>query len=555
MNGRGVRPRSNIGVDSHYATKTNAVETGEVLDAGMKSPSRADDSAALLGASRVAIACGPARYPEHPPFSPDCAWPEYPFEPSMISGEENAVYTAVRESLRCLGLDAQRYGSPEWNPLGVLIRPGDTVVLKPNFVRDFRESSPDHADCTITHGAVLRAVVDYAFIALGGTGRIIVADAPQNDANFSAIQRIAGLEVLREFYRVGKRFEVEVYDLRPERALKIAGVIVGHEKLAGDPAGYVRVDLGAHSAFMEIEPLCDLLYGSEYDRRELCRHHRDGVHEYLISKTVLGADVVISIPKLKTHKKVGLTVNLKNLVGINGNKNWLPHHREGTPAQGGDQFATDDFIHQIENRAVARFKALFPILGPLRTLLAGPIKSAGTRLFGDTNGGTIRSGNWHGNDTTWRMVLDLNRILFYADANGMLHDRPVRRHFCIVDGIVAGEGNGPLDSSPRPAGIVLAGGNPVAVDLVCARLMGFDYERLPMLRRALEPHALPLTAFTFEDVVVRSPDSIHGQHLDGFDGPCLNFRPHFGWRGHIEICASGDPQTARGVGPANASGN
>jgi len=28
---------------------------------------------------------------------------------------------------------------------------------------------------------------------------------------------------------------------------------------------------------------------------------------------VLKADCVISVPKLKTHKKVGLTVNLKNL--------------------------------------------------------------------------------------------------------------------------------------------------------------------------------------------------------------------------------------------------
>jgi hypothetical protein len=35
---------------------------------------------------------------------------------------------------------------------------------------------------------------------------------------------------------------------------------------------------------------------------------------------------------------VGMTCALKNLVGINANKNWLPHHTEGTPEQGGDQF-------------------------------------------------------------------------------------------------------------------------------------------------------------------------------------------------------------------------
>ena len=34
--------------------------------------------------------------------------------------------------------------------------------------------------------------------------------------------------------------------------------------------------------------------------------------------------VLINIPKLKTHKKVGLTVALKNLVGTTPRTNWLP---------------------------------------------------------------------------------------------------------------------------------------------------------------------------------------------------------------------------------------
>ncbi len=40
-----------------------------------------------------------------------------------------------------------------------------------------------------------------------------------------------------------------------------------------------------------------------------------------MSKSPLVADVFINLPKLKTHKKCGLTVNLKSLVGINANKN------------------------------------------------------------------------------------------------------------------------------------------------------------------------------------------------------------------------------------------
>src|SRR5262249_2514797 len=149
----------------------------------------------------------------------------------------------------------------------------------------------------------------------------------------------------------------------------------------------------------------------------------------------------------------------------------------------------------------AAFKRVFPLLGPMRRPIAGPLKALGKRIFGATNpdeeGGdcTIRSGNWHGNDTVWRMVHDLNRILLYSDDEGNMEGHPVRGFFSFVDGIVGGEGNGPLDASPREAGVVIAGANAVAVDLACARLMGFDGEKIPMLRRALENHAFPLGGF------------------------------------------------------------
>jgi uncharacterized protein (DUF362 family) len=447
----------------------------------------------------------------------------------------NQVYRAVRESLRLLALDAARDGAADWDPLGGVIHPGDTVVVKPNFVREFRESSPEHADCLITHGAIIRAVLDYALIALSGRGRLIVADAPHNDADFEALKRITGIDAIAEFYRRHLGFEIEVHDLRSEMAFKRDGVIVGHRSLPGDPAGYTKVDLGTQSAFAEVADLCHLLYGSEYQRDEVVRHHTGGVHEYLIARTVLEADCVISLPKLKTHKKTGLTVNLKNLVGINGNKNWLPHHREGTPAQGGDQFRDSGWLQRVERATVAGFKRVFPILGPMRRAVAGPAKAVGTRVFGGTNDGTVRSGNWHGNDTTWRTALDLNRILFYADTEGRLHHNPVRRFFSVVDGIVAGEGNGPLDPRPKAAGVVLAGGNPVAVDMVCARLMGFDYRRLPILSRALESHPLPIASWQPEDIVARSDNKAFDRRLIDYLGPMFAFEPHFGWKGHVEL--------------------
>jgi uncharacterized protein (DUF362 family) len=487
-----------------------------------------------VAASSAVIATGYAGYPSASPYSPATRFPEYPFGEAGLGKGANPAYAGVRDALRLLGLDAEHYGRGEWNPLGEIVQPGETVVLKPNFVRDFRETQPGHGDCLITHGAVIRAVLDYVYIALKNQGRIVIADAPQNDADFGAVSAIAGLDDIREFYQHRAGLKVEVYDLRPECAKKIDGVIVGHERLPGDPAGYVKVDLGGFSAFAEVNHLCHLLYGAEYDTGELHRHHHDDVHEYLVSKTVLAADCVINLPKLKTHKKTGLTACMKNLVGINGNKNWLPHHREGTPAQGGDQFADDGLLRRIERTAVASFKRAFPLLGPLRRVVAGPVKAIGRRVFGDTNTDAIRSGNWYGNDTTWRMVIDLNRILLYADAQGQLHDRPIRRVLNVVDAIVCGEGNGPLDPTPKPVGAILAGFNPVAVDLACARLMGFDYRRIPMLHRSLQDHSLPLCQFEYEDVTCTSAEKQFHRPLWELEGKCLNFMPHFGWAGHVE---------------------
>jgi hypothetical protein len=167
--------------------------------------------------------------------------------------------------------------------------------------------------------------------------------------------------------------------------------------------------------------------------------------------------------------------------------------------------------------------------------MAKPLKALGKGIFGDTNTNTIRSGNWYGNDTTWRMVIDLNRILMYVDKNGRFQNSPARDMFCIVDGIVGGEGNGPLDPTPNRAGIVLAGRNPVAVDLVCAHIMGFAFEKLPLLYRSLDAHPLPLVSAGICDIVVVSNDKgLNAKQLEKVEFS-LAFLPHFGWKGLVEI--------------------
>ena len=154
-----------------------------------------------LTSSEVAITTGNNKYSLESPYSPGTAYPEYPFTSEALANEVNHAYDGLREALRLLKLDADHYGQKSWNPLGKIIQSGDTVVLKPNFVRDFRETQKDHENCLITHGSVIRAALDYVYIALEGKGRIIIADASQDDADFDAIRRIAGLDKIQKFYR------------------------------------------------------------------------------------------------------------------------------------------------------------------------------------------------------------------------------------------------------------------------------------------------------------------------------------------------------------------
>ena len=54
--------------------------------------------------------------------------------------------------------------------------------------------------------------------------------------------------------------------------------------------------------------------------------------------------------------------------------------------------------------------------------------------------------------------------------------------FVIADGIVAMEGNGPLNGAARPLGTIVLADDPVAADATCSRLMGFEPDRIVHIR-------------------------------------------------------------------------
>ncbi|HJZ11272.1 MAG TPA: DUF362 domain-containing protein, partial [Acidobacteriota bacterium] len=250
---------------------------------------------------------------------------------------------------------------------------------------------------------------------------------------------------------------------------------------------------------------------------------------------VLSADLVINLPKLKTHKKTGVTLALKNLVGINGDKNRLPHHSVGSTSDGGDEFPERKMIDRLRSR-------LTEIARPfLKRGIATSVFRFYRRVENVTRGKDfIRSGNWYGNRTTWRMCIDLNRCLYFSNAEGTFFNAktPVRTVLTILDGIIAGEGEGPLAPLDVPLGAVLAATDPVALDIVAVRLMGFDENKLPKIYEAMRAETLRVTDVrSSSDVLIdevssedfcsveKNPDEIVCRHL---------FLPHCGWTHHIE---------------------
>jgi len=413
------------------------------------------------------------------------------------------------------------------------IREGDKVVLKPNWVKehDERHPGPDQWEHVVTHPGVLEAVVNWVAPKLRH-GTITICDAPQTDSSFSKLREYCRLDEM--VGRCRKRFpaiEISLLDLRPEEWLAVDGVTVSRKALPGDPFGATHVKLNEASEFVGYSGQ-GRLYGASYDMAETNEKHNGMRHEYLLCRTPMDADVLINIPKLKTHKKVGLTCALKNLVGINANKNWLPHHTEGTPVDGGDQFPDARLKSRLEHSWMGTAKRWLKNR-PAMSRLFVPVKKAARLVFGDTQK-VVRSGNWHGNDTCLRMVLDLNKCLFFFDGAGERRTRPLR-YLAVVDGIIGGEGNGPMAPDPKPCGVILAGTHPVAVDCVAAAVMGFDFGKIPLLRHAFEMQQLGLANFEAHEIEVFSNRSEWNKLLKQIDEESLfAFRPHFGWLGAIE---------------------
>ncbi len=392
---------------------------------------------------------------------PDAVYPQ-------IADENSEVFRAVRQNAENLGWADEKRGC-----FGKVIEEGAKVLIKPNFVLH-KNQGADGVLPLVTHVSIINAVVIEALKA--NPSQIIVGDAPIQRCDFDELLRANGFDEWSKKMRERDERFLGIFDFRRTTSEIIGNVRVATENKVPEE-NYVLYNLGADSF---LEPITDdknSFRVTQYDPRLMAKTHSKGNHQYLVAKQIIEADVVINLPKLKTHKKAGITNALKNLVGINGNKEYLPHHRIGGADVGGDCYPGKDLVKRTweyvaDKQNMTDSMAKGKMLATVNEQLARVM-----RLKGDEIG---VEGAWIGNETVARMCLDLNRILLYGKPNAKLGDAVQRRVLHVVDAVIAGQGDGPLRPDSLKLGMILAGENASAMDWVCAYLLGYDAEKIPL---------------------------------------------------------------------------
>lgn len=102
----------------------------------------------------------------------------------------------------------------------------------------------------------------------------------------------------------------------------------------------------------------------------------------------------------------------------------------------------------------------------------------------------------------------------YEDFADMIVDLDEYFHpvLSIADAVIGMEGNGPTAGTPRKMGCILASRSPHALDMVAARMIGFDRSELPILEAAYRRGLVPDNV---EEIELKG--SLEGLTLDDFE--------------------------------------
>lgn len=349
------------------------------------------------------------------------------------------------------------------------------ILLKPNWV--LHNKTEKDEICLRTHDTFLLAALE--ILLEMKPARIVLGDAPIQGCRWDKMlksQFINEIDLLSAKYKV----PVKIIDFRRVSYNQESNVLEQNRKSIDD---YIIFDVGKRSY---LEEVCDdersPFRVTNYNPERLAESHRKGVHKYCITRELFDADVVITVPKIKTHQKTGLTNALKILVGVNGDKDFLPHHRKGSLEEGGDCYPGKNPFRKVSEE-ILDFANTQIGKSSYKPLLR--VSSAFWRVSNPNNEQNTAAA-WYGNDTTWRMVLDLNQVVLFGKKDGTLSDTKQRELYSLCDGIIAGQGDGPLKPEPLALGVVAFSNDAAFMDVVAGKLLGMDVNKISLLRNAKE---------------------------------------------------------------------
>lgn len=401
-----------------------------------------------------------AQHREYGPLPPNpvaVAWDPsvntYPsiHDPMSFHQSVSEVYGLTARALMMLNPE-----NPE-NPLSNLIRPGDVVTVKPNWCTQYKFPFP------ITHPSVVFPIVEFALKA--GASKVKIVESAFTISrvgceffwtpNFVGAYRLA--EVLSE---LNGGADVSFTDGNNDDWVWID--LDDYSELS--PIEMARLDHDGHNGFEK-----NMFFDVEDCRGFNPKRYKQG--RYAIAKSYLDSDVFINVPKLKTHIITGITIALKNMMGLN----------------------IRSTIHRMPPDVLKHYESLPDYAqyreSPYRDVPHYDRSTVGTvDKPWESPEGRFHSGP--GNDILWRTLADLNKIIHYAGVDGKVYPTPQRRYLNVVDAIVGTDRGGPISDSIVYSNCIVAGADPVGVDAACALLMGWNPEVLNLVKNSSEIAAL-----------------------------------------------------------------
>jgi hypothetical protein len=225
---------------------------------------------------------------------------------------------------------------------------------------------------------------------------------------------------------------------------------------------------------------------------------------------------------------------MKNFIGLNGNKDYLPHHTKFSKSEGGDEYLYSSFRKRMisklwEIRWQTQNELFQKILLGVEKKI---IQSKHFKPFKDD----FFEGSWWGNQTIPKTICDINRVVLYADKKGRFSSSKQREILYLVDGIVCGEGEGPMQVNSKICNVLLWGYNAYFIDLVVAKIIGFDHKKIPTLQEVTTIKNHPIIKNDFFNVNISSNLFRGVQNLTTIRKYIhYNFVPTKGWKNHIEL--------------------